>query len=134
MPPPHPQIYQKLTESAHQGALVTYGELVPLAHLNLASPADRNTLSEMLGEISTCEHDHGRPMLSAIVVHAEDGQPGRGFFNLARELGSLHGSSDQAAKAEAEKEIVQLNEVSAYGEIIPAPGAPASYANSAVSN
>jgi hypothetical protein len=108
MPPPNPQIYQTLTESARQGALVTYGELAPLAHLNLASPADRNTLSEMLGEISTYEHDHGRPMLSAIVVHAEDMQPGPGFFTLARELGRLHGSSDQAELAFFAGEVKQL--------------------------
>ena len=35
-------------------------------------------------------------MLSAIVVHADDRTPGRGFFNLARELGLLHGQDDLA--------------------------------------
>ena len=50
----------------------------------------------ILGEISTYEHEHSRPMLSVLVFHADDGMPGDGFFNLARKLGVLHGRSDDA--------------------------------------
>ena len=51
--------------------------------------ADRNALADILGEISWYEHEKGNPLLSAIVVHADDDHkmPGKGFFDLAREAG-----------------------------------------------
>src|SRR5437879_5508547 len=42
---------------------------------------------EALGHVSMYEVEHGRPMLSAIVVNAETGSPGDGFEKLARHLG-----------------------------------------------
>lgn len=54
---------------------------------------ERSTLSKILGLISTFEHQQGRPMLSAVVVHAEYGIPGAGFFQLARELDVLKSKS-----------------------------------------
>ena len=49
-------------------------------------------VGQMLGEISQDELDHGRPMLSAIVVGVR-GSPGPGFFDLARECGKLQDDS-----------------------------------------
>lgn len=41
-----------------------------------------------LGEISTAEDQHGRGMLSVVVVYRHgDQMPGPGFFELARSLG-----------------------------------------------
>ncbi len=40
----------------------------------------------MLVQISVEEDADGCGMLSAIVVHSDDGQPGKGFFDLARQL------------------------------------------------
>jgi hypothetical protein len=60
------------------------------------SQVDRNKIGEILGEISTYEHDHGRPMLSAIVVLAGIGYPGEGFYNLARHLGLHQGHGEFA--------------------------------------
>ena len=71
--------------------MVTYGEIAPLAGLYMDSQADRNKIREILGEISTHEHNLGRPMLSAIVVLAGIGYPGEGFYNLTRSLGLHHG-------------------------------------------
>lgn len=50
----------------------------------------------LLGEISEDEHDHGRPMLSALAVSAVTGMPGEGFFKLARNLGKLTNSTLEA--------------------------------------
>jgi hypothetical protein len=88
------QIYERLQEVANEGELTTYGEIAPLANLNMENPDDRNKMAQILGDISTHEHEQGRPMLSAIVVLAEIGYPGEGFFTLARELGLLHGNKE----------------------------------------
>lgn len=52
-------------------------------------PEDRTRLAALLREISTHEHRAGRPLLSALVVLQGRQRPGRGFFNLARELGVM---------------------------------------------
>jgi hypothetical protein len=44
-------------------------------------------LNRALGHISTYEVQHGRPMLSAVVITADDLAPGSGFSKLAEELG-----------------------------------------------
>lgn len=44
-------------------------------------------LAHFLGQISTEEDEQGRPLITALVVHKHDGQPGDGFFNLAESLG-----------------------------------------------
>lgn len=49
----------------------------------------------MLREISTHERRAGRPLLSVLVVLQGRQRPGRGFFNLARELG-VRGEANDA--------------------------------------
>ena len=88
------QIYDRLKEVASNGELITYGAIAPLANLDMENPDDRNKISQILGDISTYEHEQGRPMLSAIVVLAETGYPGDGFYTLARELGLHHGKKE----------------------------------------
>jgi len=86
--PPHPVLYDKLREIASRGKkTTTYQPIAEMMGLDMGNPADRDRLSEMLGEISRFEHEHGRPLLSAVVVLQESGEPGAGFFTLARELG-----------------------------------------------
>jgi hypothetical protein len=62
----------------------------------MESQADRTEIGKILGEISTREHNDGRPMLSVVVVQSETLYPGKGFFNLARELDLHHGEDDLA--------------------------------------
>lgn len=52
---------------------------------------------DLLGEISAEEHAAGRPLLSAVVVRndLELPIPGRGFFQLARRLGSMAKGADE---------------------------------------
>ncbi|MGW3272254.1 hypothetical protein ACWDFH_12380 [Streptomyces kronopolitis] len=40
-----------------------------------------------LGHISVYEHQHGRPLLSALVIRKATGRPGDGFAELASQLG-----------------------------------------------
>jgi hypothetical protein len=44
-------------------------------------------IGKVLGRISTYEHEHGRPLLSVLVVHAGSLQAGDGFAGLGRGLG-----------------------------------------------
>jgi hypothetical protein len=90
----HHGIYDRLVQVARSGDLVTYGEIAPLAGLDMADPGDRSRIAHILGEISTEEHQLGRPLLSAVVVLQDQNKPGEGFFHLARELGVYQGKSD----------------------------------------
>ncbi len=86
-------IHEKLKEIAAAQGTITYSEIAPLADLDMSRPKDRKTISEILGEISTFEHEQGHPLLSAVVVSAVTNMPGQGFFTLARELG-LHAGTN----------------------------------------
>ena len=92
----HRDIYERLKEVARAGQTITYGEIAPMANLDMESPADRNEISRILGAISEREHEEGRPLLSAVVMLADIGYPGKGFFTLARELGLYDGADDLA--------------------------------------
>src|SRR5690242_6835629 len=86
-------IYEKLKLVAISQEMTTYSEIAPLACLDMENPSDREQIRQVLGKISTYEHQHGRPLLTAIVVHKQDNIPGPGFFELARHLG-LHSDRD----------------------------------------
>lgn len=105
----HPEIYKRLKEVARSGDLITYGEIAPLAGLNMENQADRNKISGILGEISKYEHNLGHPMLSAIVVLAGVGYPGEGFYNLARSLGLHHGHGEFADMEFFVKEVKKVH-------------------------
>jgi len=76
-----------LIERAGQGNFITYSELANRIQ-SMQLEAHDPRLARLLGEISTEEDKAGRGMLSVIVVHKHgDCKPGRGFFDLARELG-----------------------------------------------
>ena len=52
-----------------------------------ASQFDRAEIGRILGEISTFEHDNGRPLISTIVVTKGSMYEGDGFYKLAQVLG-----------------------------------------------
>jgi hypothetical protein len=73
-------------------ALITYAELAdqlrPLHHAgDPALDYPFGGFYEAIGHVSTFEVEHGRPMLSALVVTKETGTPGPGFSRLATHLG-----------------------------------------------
>jgi hypothetical protein len=63
-----------------------YSELVEGMTAIRLEPRDPR-LAHFLGQISREEHNAGRGLLTALVVHKHDGLPGDGFFELAAELG-----------------------------------------------
>jgi len=85
-------VYRVLLDTAKSGRTVTYGEIAPMVRLDMALADDRNQMADILREIAIHEHQAGRPLLTAVVVHAQDQQPGKGFFTLAKDLSLMHGS------------------------------------------
>lgn len=91
------RIYKKLCGVAARRGTVPYQEVGDLVQLDMANPAHRNELAALLGDVSAHEHGLGRPLLSAVVVLAESGWPGQGFFDLARECGRMRADQDNLA-------------------------------------
>jgi hypothetical protein len=94
----HPEIYERLIEVAKSETTITYGEVAPMAGLDMGNVGDRAEISRILDEISRHEHVNGRPLLSAVVVHAPTdgggGTPGIGFFKMARAVGAHKNKDD----------------------------------------
>lgn len=90
----HQAIYERLVAVARAEDVTTYTDISPLAGLDMDNPDHRDKIGQLLGEISTFEHNHGRPLLSAVVIHRGNNIPGQGFFTLARELGLHTGTDD----------------------------------------
>ena len=93
----HQPIYDQLKRVAAAGRTTTYGEIAPLADLDMCRPDHRNRMSEILDEISSHEHSAGRPLLSVVVVRSQGdgaGTPGPGFYTLGRRLGVHKGGDD----------------------------------------
>lgn len=65
---------------------VTYHEVAQSVQAIELDPRDPK-LNALLGDISKEEAQAGRGMLSALVVTADSGRPGEGFFEWAEELG-----------------------------------------------
>lgn len=91
-------IYEELKRVARMGKPTPYGKIAPLAGLDMSRADHRAQMSTILAEISTYEHENGRPLLSVVVIHtAGDGTdesdgPGIGFYTLAKELGVMKGN------------------------------------------
>ena len=90
-------IYEYLTRIAHEQRTAPYGIIARMAGLTTDTQMERNELGRILGDISMYEQQYGRPMLSAVTVFADEMTPGRGFFNLAQELGRLTPDMDELA-------------------------------------
>ena len=87
-------IRDRLIEAAKNKKVVFYAEIGELLNFSMDNPHHRRELGRILGEISTEEEHSGRPLLSAIVVHKDDHLPGKGFFELARELSKINPGVD----------------------------------------
>ena len=90
----HQQIYEKLKSVAINVETAYYNEVAPLANLDMSKPDHRTKLGKILCEISEYEHEQKRPMLSAVVILKDKNMPGKGFFDLARELGKYKDKDD----------------------------------------
>src|SRR5271157_5550396 len=90
----HELIYEKLRDVARNEQVVFYHQVAPLASLDMSLADDRHRIADILDEISTLEHGQNRPLLSVVVVQAETGRPGKGFYKLATHLRLYSGKSD----------------------------------------
>ena len=89
-----------LREIARTGQTITYNDLATPVGLDMDQPDQARELAGALRAISTAEYEAGRPLLSAVVVGAKTGRPGRGLFKLAQRLGGYDGADDGAFFAE----------------------------------
>jgi hypothetical protein len=81
---------ERLKQEARRNHTITYGDLTNAIRDILPFEPDDPAFHAMLGQISVAEDRAGRGMLSALVVNKSGerrGQPGRGFFELAQQLG-----------------------------------------------
>lgn len=84
-------------KAAKNRSVLTYTDLAPILGLDMYVPADRERIGEVLGEIASAEHEAGRPLLAAVVVSANGGMPGHGFFKLARARGLMDAKTNKKA-------------------------------------
>lgn len=87
-------IRKKLIEVAKQKGTITYNglNLELNLHLDFKMENDRSLIGTMLGNISTFEFQHGRPLLSALVVNysgAYEGCPSLSFYAFARRIRNI---------------------------------------------
>jgi hypothetical protein len=96
-------VYHELVMAARYRGLVTYQEIAKLMDLPMSGSYMGHEVGWMLGEISEDEIAHGRPMLSALAVGVS-GEPGEGFYVLAKEMGRLHDDTKEARQKFWEQE------------------------------
>jgi hypothetical protein len=92
-------VTKRLYRVARDRATITYGDLCDeMARAGGLRLDPRITaLAGLLGQVNLLEHEAGRPLISALVVHQGGGrQPGEGFWSFARDLGVDPGVGSQA--------------------------------------
>ena len=102
-------IRDRLVAAARRGDLTTYKALAEATGRSTKGPHWAVHIGRILGEISTEEVAHGRPMLTAIVVSQGTKLPGGGFFNLGEGMRLVRDGEDEEAFARR-----QIREVHDY--------------------
>ena len=87
-------VFNELANAARYRGTVTYQELCHLIGLPVQGSYMGMELGKILGAISEDQVKLGRPMLSAVAVGVS-GEPGAGFFGLAKDLNRFTGGSAQ---------------------------------------
>jgi hypothetical protein len=90
-------VYSELIQAARYQGVTTYQAIAQLMGLPLRGSHMGRELGIILGEIAENETKLGRPLLTAVAVGV-NGEPGSGFFTVARELGKLGEGADKAAE------------------------------------
>lgn len=80
-----------MLEAARNRGYLRYAQAGAIVGLDMENPADREEISRLLDEVSESEYSEGRPLLSAVVIHARDNIPGNGFFVMAQRVGRFAG-------------------------------------------
>lgn len=80
------QATKAMRAAAAAGKTITYSELTEAITVQKYIP-NGGPLKEILSKISQQSNKQGRGLLSVVVVDKETGDPGPGFYELAKELG-----------------------------------------------
>ena len=90
------QVRNLLIEAAREQRPIPYVPNITQV-MDLDEPGEHmaRELGQILGEISEDEHLAGRPLLSAVAYSTTLNKPGRGFYDLARELGKEFNDEDR---------------------------------------
>ena len=80
--PPYVELTERAREVPYDKFTITYGELGSQIRLFPLSEWFHLKIGWIVGACSQYEHQHGRPLISALVVNAETNQPGKGFWGL----------------------------------------------------
>jgi len=86
--------YSIMINAAQHHGFATYQEIAQANGFSTYGSYMGKVVGELVGLVSKNEVEHGRPMMSAIVVGVS-GKPGKGYFNWARELGVLSEDEDE---------------------------------------
>ncbi|MCK4546936.1 MAG: hypothetical protein KAW17_05775 [Candidatus Eisenbacteria sp.] len=81
------ELRQRLIEAARSRGVLHYKDAARVLHIDWERLDHCQRLFQELDDISTFEHEQGRPLLSVVVVREEDHRPGKGFFKMARRCG-----------------------------------------------
>lgn len=100
--------FAELLAAARRRGTVTYREIAFVTGLPLEGNVMATEVGHLLGEISEDETLMGRPMLSALCTHEDDGQPGEGFFKLAKDLEKLKDDSEDGKQRFQKQEMAAL--------------------------
>jgi hypothetical protein len=80
------EVYWELIQASRYRGYITYQEIALMMGLPLSGNYMGKEVGYILGEISQDEYQRGRPMLSAVAI-GSSGNPGGGFYKLAKDLG-----------------------------------------------
>ena len=96
------RLTRMLNEAAKQRSTVTYGEAAHFA-FNGRFSARSGALMDLLGEVDSREEAARGVMIATLVVRADSGRPGEGYFAFARDvLGRDVSDRERFWSAEAE--------------------------------
>jgi hypothetical protein len=100
-------VYSELINAARYRGFTTYQELALLMGLRLQGNLMGSEIGDMLRTIAKNEYEQNRPMLTALCIKVT-GEPGRGFFDLARNFDLLHDDSPQEEERFWEEECKKV--------------------------
>lgn len=109
-------LYERLVDAARSRRTMTYTDAGEIVGLTMRNPHHRRLLGQHLGAISEYETEHGRPMLSALVVQKGEKRAGSGFTKWGEELGLKRAVEDDKTF-----EVKELDRVFAYWSRPPGP-------------
>lgn len=93
MDPEIPEAFvEYLRNKARRRELATYREVAPLLGIDTGNEYFGIHVGRVLDVLNRREFGQSRPLISAIVVSAESGQPGSGYYGCARDLRRYRGN------------------------------------------